>query len=111
MTSVRGRGYLRRERLFVASLNSFPSPESEFSKQPIRPSGPKPPTAATDVPKYSENDLQQIFRTVLEAQTLVPTPASAPALAASKKSQDKLLKTRSMNIYCGKSQIDYYNFC
>ena len=39
------------------------------------------PATATSVPKYSEDDLQRIFKTVLEAQA--PAPALVPALVVS----------------------------
>ena len=108
MTSIRGRGRPRRKRLSVALLDSSPSPESEFSKQPDGPSRPKPPVAvvpAADVPKYSEDDLQRILKTVLEAR--VPAPAPAPAV--SEVPRDKL-KARSPDVYRGKSHMDCNNF-
>ena len=70
MISVRGRGCSYRERLSIAPPDSFPPPKSEFSKQPAKPSGPKPPVAivpTTDVTKYFEDDLKWILKTVLKA--------------------------------------------
>ena len=77
MTSVQGRGYLRQERLsvaplFVAPLGFSPPSESELSDQLARPLGAKlsifvVPTAATNIPKYSKNNLQQILKAVLKA--------------------------------------------
>ena len=83
MTSIQGRGRLRRERPSVAPSVAFfvappvassvappsssPPPESESSEQLNEPLELKSPAAATSVPKYSEDDLQQIFKTVLEA--------------------------------------------
>ena len=64
--------------------------------------------AATNIPKYSENDLQRILKAVLEAQA--PTPTPTPALVVFEVSQEKL-KARSPDVYRGKFYIDYYNFC
>ena len=113
MISVRGRGHPRWESPSIIPPDSSPPPESKFFKQLARPLRPKFVTATTDIPKYSKDELQRIFKAVLEAQVLVPAPAPAPApaLAASKKPWDKLLKACSPNIYCVKSHIDYYNFC
>ena len=115
MISVRGRGRPRRKHPSVtpsvAPHDFSPPPKSEFSKQPAGPSGAKLPVAivpTTDVPKYSEDDLQRILKTVLEART--PTPAPAPAPIVSKLPQDKL-KARFPDVYCGKFHMDYYNFC
>ena len=114
MISVQGRGRPRREHLSVApsvaSHNSSPPPKSEFSEQPAGPLGAKPPVnvvPATDIPKYSENDLQQILKTVLEARA--PTPVSTPAPVISEVPQDKL-KARSPDVYRGKFYMDCYNF-
>ena len=90
MTSVQGRRRLRRERSFatpsIAPLDFSPLPESgdELSDQPAGPSGTKPPVAnapaTTSIPKYFEDDLQEILKAVLEARDPVPAPApiSAP---------------------------------
>ena len=119
MISVQGRGCPRRERSFIAPfvalsvtpsvalsvalLDSSPPLKSEISKQPKEPLRPKSP-ADTSTPKYSENDLQRIFKAVLEAQT----PALAPAVS---KTPREKLKARSPDVYCGKSHMDCYNFC
>ena len=52
--------------LSIALSDSYPLPESEISKQPKGPSGPKTPTDIS-IPKYSEDDLQQILKAILEA--------------------------------------------
>ena len=79
----------------------------------------KPPianalTAATSVPKYSKDDLQQILKTVLQdtalALVFAPTPTPVPTLIVAKARQEKL-KAHFPNVYCGKSHMDYYNFC
>ena len=106
MTSVRGRGRPRRERPSVALPDSSPPPESEFSDQPAGPPGAKlpvavVPAAAPAVPKYNEEDLQRILKTVLEARA--PTTSEEP--------RDKPLKARSSDVYRGKSHMECYNFC
>ena len=85
---VWGRGYARQEYSSVVLSDSFLSLKFKFSEQFAKLSGPKFLTAATNIPKYSENDLQQIFKTVLEVQApaLTPTPALAPV--TSKKPRD-----------------------
>ena len=109
MTSVQGRGCPRRKHFFVTLPDSFSLPKSKFFKQPARPLRPKSSATDTDVPKYSKDNLQQILKTVLEAQA----PASVPVLACatSEKPQDKPLKARSPKIYYEKSYMDFYNFC
>ena len=103
MISVRGRRRPRQEPPSVAPPDFSPLPESEIFKQPDETAGPKSP-AATSVPKYSKDDLQRIFKAVLETQA--PVPASAVSETPRKK-----LKTRSLDVYHGKSYMDYYNFC
>ena len=120
MTSIRGCRRFRQKHLSAASsvapLDFSLSPESgdKLSNQPAGPLGEKfivnAPAAATSVPKYSKDDLQQIFKAVLEAQAPVPVPAPAPAPVVSKVPWKKL-KARSPNVYCGKFHIDCYNFC
>ena len=82
MTLVRGHKRSHQEYLSVASFvalsvappNFSPSPESgdKLSDQPAGPLETKPsvadaPVAATNVSKYSEDDLQRILKVVLEA--------------------------------------------
>ena len=128
MTSLRGCGRPRWEHpsvapsvaLFIAPPDSSPPPKSgdKLSDQPARPSEAKPlanaPAAATNIFKYSEDDLQRIFKAVLEAQALILVFASAPAsvlaLVVSKMPRKKL-KTCSPDVYCRKSHIDCYKFC
>ena len=75
MTSVQGRAYPHRERPFVAILD-FSLPLESVDKlfnQPVGSPGPHLvviPTVAPFVPKYTEKNLQKIFKTVLEAQAL-----------------------------------------
>ena len=108
MTSVRGRGRPRKERLSVTPSDSFPPPESgdELFDQPARPPGANLPVAVVPVaippvPKYTKKDLQRILKTVLEARA--PTTSEKP--------WDKPLKARSSDVYRGKSHMECYNFC
>ena len=142
MTSVRGRGRPHHKHPSVAPSvapsvtppNSSPPPElgDELSDQLAGPLGPKPPVAnapaATNVLKYSKDDLQRILKAVLEARApilalapvlapvpapvpapvLAPTPAPAPIVAEAPREK---LKAHSPNLYYGKSHMDCYNFC
>ena len=131
MTSVRGHECPRRKRLSVTSSvaisvvppDSFPPRKSadELSDQLAELSGPKPPVAnalaATSVLKYSEDDLQRILKAVLEARAPVPALALAPAYAPAPalapivaKAPREKLKACSLDVYRGKSHMDYYNF-
>ena len=129
MTSVWSRGRLRQECLSVtlsvvpsvAPLDSSPPLESsdKLSEQPARVSRTKSPVVdapvtAINISKYSKNDLQRIFKTILEAQapasTLVPAPTPAPAPVVFELPWEKL-QAFSPSKYCGKSHMDYYNFC
>ena len=106
MTLIQGQSCLCQERTSVALLYFFLPHKSEFCKQSARFSRL---AIVTDVPKYIKNDLQRILKTVLEAWTPASVPAPAPA--TSQKFEDKLLKARFLDVYCGKSHIDCYNFC
>ena len=128
ITSVRDRGRSRRERSSaapsVAPSNSSSPPESgdELSDQPagpsIKPLIANAPAATTSISKYSEDDLQRIFKTVLEAQipapapvlAPAPVPVPAPAPIVAKASREKL-KARFPDVYRGKSHMNCYNFC
>ena len=91
MTLIRGRGGPCRKR---TSEGSSPLPEFIHDKTPVNPPT-EPPVA-----KYTEEDLQKILRTVLEARA---PPFDGP--------REKPLKARSPDVYCGKSHIECYNFC
>ena len=119
MTSIRGRGHPRWKRPsvapFVALPDSFPPSElgNKLFDQPAGLWRGKPlvviaSIAATNISKYSKDDLQKIFKTVLEAQTPASAPAPTPASIISKASRDKL-KTCFPDIYYGKSHMDYYS--
>ena len=94
MTSIRGRGRPCRECISKSPLVSSSLPESSHDKAPAN------PLAESLVAKYTEKDLQKILRIVLKAR--------APPSDGTRK---KLLKARSLDIYCGKSHIECYNFC
>ena len=68
------------------------------------------PAAVTSVPKYSEDDLQRIFKAVLEAQAPVSAPAPFLAPVVSEVSREKL-KARFLDVYRVKTHMDCYNFC
>ena len=94
MTSIRGRGRPCRERTSEGPLGFLPPPESSHDEGPVNPLA-EPPIA-----KYTEEDLQNIFRTVLKTRA---HPSDGP--------HEKPLKARSPDVYCGKSHIECYNFC
>ena len=61
MTSIQSRGCLRQKHPShspVIPLDFSSSPKSEFFKQLTGSLGPKFFASATDVPKYSKNDMQ-----------------------------------------------------
>ena len=94
MTSLWGRGRLHKKRNPKGpSESSFP-PEFSYDETLANPPAIEPPVA-----KYTEKDLQKIFRTVLKAR--VPPSDGA---------YQKLLKARSPDVYCGKFHIESYNF-
>ena len=66
--------------------------------------------ASINVSKYSVNDLQRIFKTVLEIWATAPTLTSTPASVVSKAPQDKL-KACFSDVYHEKFHMDFYNFC
>ena len=83
MTSVRGRGRPRRERISEALSGSSPPPGSDHDELSGNPTpgpvvgpivdpiaGPVGPPVA----KYTEEDLQRILKTVLEARAPAPRP-------------------------------------
>ena len=132
MTSYRGRGRPRRKRSSaapsVALPDSFPPHElgDKLFDQPAGPSTKSPIAnafaAANSIPKYSEDDLQRILRTVLEARIPAPAPVLAPApvpvhapapapAPIVAEAPRKKLKARSPDVYRGKSHMDCYNFC
>ena len=98
MTLIRGRKCTCRERTSKDLLGSSPPPKSSHNKALVNPLaiGPsKPP-----ITKYIKENLQKIFKTVLEAQA---PPFDRP--------REKLLKARLFDVYCDKFHMEYYNFC
>ena len=95
MTSIQSRGRPCREHASEGLSGSSPPPESSYDEALVNPSAVEPPVA-----KYTEEDLQRIFRTVLEARA----PPSNGAC-------EKPLKARSPDVYRGKSHMECYNFC
>ena len=91
MTLIRGRERPHRKR--TSKRSSF-SLESIHNKTPVN-----LPAVKLPVTKYTEEDLQKIFRTVFETQ--------APS---SDGSREKPLKARSPDVCCSKSHKECYNF-
>ena len=93
MTSIRGPGRSRRERTSEGPSGSSSPPKSSHDKTPVN-QPTEPP-----VTKYTEEDLQRILKTVLKARVL---SSDGPC--------EKPLKTKSPDVYCGKSHMECYNF-
>ena len=66
-------------------------------------------SADSSVVRYSEDDLQQILKTVLDFRSLAPVfaPAAVPHYEGPR---EKPLKARFPDIYCGKTHLECYNF-
>ena len=94
MTSIQGRGRPCRKCTSKGPLGSSPLPESINDKTLVNPPAVKLPVA-----KYTEENLQKILRTVLKAR------------APSDGTREKPLKARSLDVYYGKSHMEFYNFC
>ena len=67
------------------------------------------PVDANATVRYSKADLQRIFKTVLEARPLAPTPAPQP-LVFPDGPRKKPLKARFLELYCGKIHMECDNF-
>ena len=94
MTFTRGCGRPRWERISDDPLGSLLPSESSHDEGLVN-----PPTELS-VAKYTKENLQRIFRTVVKAQAL---PSDGP--------REKPLKARSPDVYRGKSHMECYNFC
>ena len=91
-----------------------PAPVMSRAATPAPASAPAPPLALAPVDadatfRYSEADLQRIFRTVLEARPLAPAPAPQP-LVFPDGPRERPLKARFPELYCGKTHMECYNF-
>ena len=95
MTSIQDRGRPCKKRISKCFSGSSPLPKSSYDQTPINSSYVEPFVA-----KYTEKDLQKIFRMVLERQV----PLSNGIC-------EKPLKAKSSDVYHGKSHIKCYNFC
>ena len=95
MTSIRGHGRPCREQTSKGLPGSSPPLEFSHDEAPVNPPAVEPPVA-----KYTEEGLQKILRTVLEARAL-------PFDGVCKRP----LKARSPDVYRGKSHMECYNFC
>lgn len=61
---------------------------------------------APSITKYIKEDLQCIFKTILEAQTPAPILITFP-----ENPQERFLKICFPDVYRGKNHLDCYNFC
>lgn len=103
MISVWGRSYCYRKRLFIALFYSCPLFElgNKLFNQPAGPPGTNlfitiVFATTSPVSKYIKEDLQQILKTILKAET--PT--------IFEKLWDKSLKARFLDMYYGKSYME-----
>ena len=90
----------------VPAMSRAPTPA--LASAPVLPLTPAPADANATV-RYLEADLQQIFRTVLEVRPLAPAPAPQP-LVFPDGPCERPLKARFLELYCGKTHIECYNF-
>lgn len=58
------------------------------------------------ITKHTKEDLQRIFKMILEIQAPIPAPITFP-----EDFQERLFKTCFLNIYYKENHLDYYNFC
>ena len=98
MTLIQGREYSCKENYSENHLGSLPLLQSSNNEALVNP--PADGFSKPLVAKYTEEDLQKILRTVLEAQVL-------PFDGHHKKP----LKAKSSDMYYNKFHIKCYNFC
>lgn len=80
----------------------FVSPARAILGSLAGPINQKPTPAVPEKPKYTEFDLQQIFKVVLTSKTLARDHYDKP--------QEKFFKARVANVYKNKSYTDCNNF-
>lgn len=82
----------------------------ELSEPPLLSGHPTPapdaPPSAPSAAKYTEEDLQRILKTLLEARTAAPAPITFP-----EGPRECPLKARFPEVYTGENHMDCYNFC
>ena len=100
MTSVRSRGRLHKERISETPSKFSLSAGSDYESAVSPIVDPSAGSLGPPMAKYTEEDLQRILKVVLETEVLVYN-----------KSCEKPLKTRSSDVYRGKSYMECYNFC
>ena len=96
--------------LFPTEGNDTYTPALIISRTPT-PAPPAAPALAlaaiNSTVRYSEADLQRIFKTILETRPPAPAPQSLVFLDGSCK---RPLKARFPELYCGKTYMECYNF-
>lgn len=90
-------------RISSQSRNNELSTPPGAPKKPIDLSNPGPSSAPSQVPKYTKDDLQWIFKMVLEAQT----STCGQNLEISEDLPELALKPRALDVYKGKLHMDY----
>ena len=66
--------------------------------------------ALSSVAQYLKDNLQRIFRTILNFKLLVLPPTLAPAFQQYKSTYKRPLKAWFSNVYWGKTHLKCYNF-
>ena len=98
MTSIQSHRCFCRKRISKGLSEFLFLPKSSYDKTLVN--LPTVTLSKPPIAKYTEEDLQKIFKTVLEAQT---PPFDGLC--------EKPLKAKSPDIYYSKSYIESYNFC
>ena len=100
MTSVQSRGRPRKERISEAPFEPLLSAGSDYKGAVSPIVDPGASFVGPFMAKYTEEDLQRILKAVLEAQVPVYN-----------KPRKKPLKTKSLDMYRGRSYMACYSFC
>lgn len=116
MSTLKKHGRPHKDQASVAACSfskvSFQSGENKFSallgalNKLASLSNPGPSSAPFQILKYTKDDLQQILKTVMEAQI----SACGQDRRISEDSLEWALKLKALDIYKGKLHMDYYNF-